>query len=230
MGSRDRRERERLETREKILDAASELFVRDGVEAVTMRAIAERIEYTPTAIYHHFKDKTHLLYACCEEHMRFLAKEIQQLGQVNDPVERIRALGLAYAEFGIRYPNHYRFMFMTPMPELDPTLFVPDVGNPEVDAYAALVQAVEAAIAAGRFRPEYADAQLTAQMLWSGIHGIVSLWMTKGHQSFVDWRDERTVVRLTIDTLTRGMLTDPAALAPTATQKAARTKKRTATI
>lgn len=227
MGSKDRRERERMETREKILNAASELFVRDGVEAVTMRAIADRIEYTPTAIYHHFKDKTHLLYACCEEHMRFLAREIQQLGRVDDPVERIRRLGLSYAEFGIEYPNHYRFMFMTAMPGLDPTLFVPDVGNPEVDAYAALVQAVEAAIAARRFRPEYSDAQLTAQMLWAGIHGVISLWMTKGHQVFVDWRDERAVVRLAIDTLTRGMLREPEAQAPTATAR--KPRKKTAT-
>ena len=56
MGSNERRERERLELRQLILDAARELFVEEGYDAVTMRRIAEKIEYTPTTIYLHFKD------------------------------------------------------------------------------------------------------------------------------------------------------------------------------
>ncbi|HEY1434684.1 MAG TPA: helix-turn-helix domain-containing protein, partial [Thermoanaerobaculia bacterium] len=50
MGTIERRERERQELRDRILDAARELFVEQGYDAVTMRKIAERIEYSPTAI------------------------------------------------------------------------------------------------------------------------------------------------------------------------------------
>ena len=63
MGPRDRRTREREQTKSRILDAAREMFVRDGLESVTMREIAKRIEYTPTAIYHHFRDKEDLFLA-----------------------------------------------------------------------------------------------------------------------------------------------------------------------
>jgi len=61
MGIIERRERERKAVRKKILDAARELFVAEGYDAVTMRRIAETIEYSPTAIYFHFKDKETLI-------------------------------------------------------------------------------------------------------------------------------------------------------------------------
>ena len=60
MGVKERRERERSETREKILDTARELFVEEGFDGVSMRKIAERVEYSPTAIYMHFADKEQL--------------------------------------------------------------------------------------------------------------------------------------------------------------------------
>ena len=66
MGPRERREREREETRTRILDAARELFAAEGYEAVTMRRIAERIEYSATAIYFHFKDKEALVKELCD--------------------------------------------------------------------------------------------------------------------------------------------------------------------
>ncbi|HEY8369587.1 MAG TPA: helix-turn-helix domain-containing protein, partial [Thermodesulfobacteriota bacterium] len=61
MGTIERRERERAATRAKILDAARELFVSEGYDAVTMRRIADRIEYTAAALYRHFPDKRALL-------------------------------------------------------------------------------------------------------------------------------------------------------------------------
>jgi len=60
MGVKERREREKTETREIILDAARELFLAEGYEGVSMRKVAEKIEYSPTAIYIHFKDKDDL--------------------------------------------------------------------------------------------------------------------------------------------------------------------------
>ena len=67
MGITERREREREEVRRKILDAAHELFRREGYENVTMRRIAEAIEYSPTTIYNHFEDKDDLVKALCQE-------------------------------------------------------------------------------------------------------------------------------------------------------------------
>src|SRR3990170_2613737 len=116
MGSAERRTRERTETRQRILDAAREMFVERGYEATTMRAIADRIEYTPTAIYHHFKNKEALLAELCIADFRALATAFQKLGRIEDPVERLRRTGEAYVEFGLRHPMQYQLMFMTRKP------------------------------------------------------------------------------------------------------------------
>ncbi len=67
LGSSERRAREKENLRRAILDAARELFVAEGYDAVTMRKIADRIEYSPTTIYLHFKDKDEILLCLSEE-------------------------------------------------------------------------------------------------------------------------------------------------------------------
>ena len=79
MGITERREREKEEIRNKILDAARDLFAREGYEAVTMRRIAEAIEYSPTTIYIHFEDKDDLVLALCHEDFARLLGALAQL-------------------------------------------------------------------------------------------------------------------------------------------------------
>src|SRR5918996_6155556 len=116
MGSVERRTRERAETRERILEAAREMFVELGYEATTMRAIADRIEYTPTAIYHHFRNKEALLSELCGQDFRALVSAFQRIGRIEDPVERLRRAGRTYVEFGLEHPMQYQLMFMTRNP------------------------------------------------------------------------------------------------------------------
>jgi len=208
VGTKERRERERVDTRERILAAAREMFAEEGYEAVTMRAIAERIEYTPTALYHHFPSKQALLTELCESDFAGLAKHFQGAAGSADPVERLRAVGDAYLRFAEQYPSQYRFMFMTVLPEVEhaPDFLSAKRDNPEHSAYAFLRQACRDAIDKGRLRPEYADPDQVAQMLWASVHGLISLQMAKRHDAFVPWRDLRKTTRLMIDTMTRGML------------------------
>jgi len=210
MGSKERRERERQEVREKILEAARELFASEGYEAVTMRKIADRIEYSPTAIYLHFKDKEAVLRELCEVDFRTLAQEFVAIAQIADPVERLKASGIAYADFGVRYPNHYRLMFMTPHPHHADEEICIEKGNPDEDAYAFLLWTVSEAIAQGRFRPELSDPELIAQTMWAAVHGVVSLQITKADDPWCDWKplDNRTEVMM--DLLVRGLLREGA--------------------
>src|ERR1700678_2654292 len=99
MGTTERRERERQELRTRILDAARELFAAEGYEAVTMRKIAERIEYSPTAIYAHFKDKNALIRELCEGDFLAFAQKFVGFLTVQDPIERLRLAGVAYVDF-----------------------------------------------------------------------------------------------------------------------------------
>ena len=90
MGIVERKEREREEMRRKILDAARELFMTEGYERVTMRRIAEAIEYSATTIYNHFEDKDDLVLALCTEDFERLFRHLQQQPPAADPVEGIQ--------------------------------------------------------------------------------------------------------------------------------------------
>ena len=204
MGIQERRERERIETREKILDAARGLFIEEGYEGVSMRKVAQKIEYSPTAIYVHFADKEQLFLELCHSDFRKLAAHFLKLAEIKDPVERLRRIGYVYAEFGTKNPNHYRMMFMTPHPP------VPDdmegKGNPEEDAYAFLRECVKEALAARVFRPELTDADLISQTVWAGVHGVISLHIAKGPDAWVPWRSLKKRVELVIESMLHGML------------------------
>ena len=210
----DRRTREKEETRERILAAARELFAREGYHAVTMRRLAQAIDYTPTAIYFHFKDKATLFRELCESDFRSLAGSFQRAGQVADPVERLRRIGEAYVDFALEHPHHYKLMFMSEVPpeaQKDPGI---TVGDPTQDAYAFLLQTVRAVIATGRLRPGYADEQAVAQAMWASVHGIVSLHIVHANDlsdQFVQWRAARDVALLMMDAMMAGMMCPEAA-------------------
>jgi AcrR family transcriptional regulator len=210
MGSVERRERERQELRTRILDAARELFVEHGYEAVTMRKIADRIEYSPTAIYFHFRDKEALMRELCEEDFASLAGRFQKIARESDPVERLRKIGHAYVAFGLEYPNQYRLMFMTPRPPIAHTeeYEAATRGNPERDAYAFLEATVAECIAKGRFRYGLTDAGLLSQAVWAATHGAISLPIAKSNDDWVDWRPTKKNAELIIDALIRGLVSE----------------------
>lgn len=206
MGVKERREREKSETRDKILDAARELFVTEGFEGVSMRKVAEKIEYSPTAIYVHFADKQELFRELCHQDYARLAEVFQSSVMSTDPIERLKQIGAIYVDFGTRYPNHYKFMFMTPHPPHEPDEEDREMmGNPEMDAYAFLKWAVQQAIDAGCFREELTDAELISQTLWASVHGVISLHIAKGCDPWVDWRPLKDRAQMMPDVTLRGL-------------------------
>jgi AcrR family transcriptional regulator len=206
MGPKERVEREKQETRDRILDAARELFAEKGFEAVTMRQIAAAIEYTPTTIYVHFKDKEELLHEICDRDFSALAAKFGSIAKIADSVERLRRTGLLYARFGLENRHHYRLMFMTPRPEPPVELMEGKKGNPTEDAYAFLLEIVKQGIAQGRFRPEYTDPELIAQTMWAGVHGVVSLRISNECDPWVKWRSAERGVKTMIDLLVGGLI------------------------
>jgi len=210
MGVKERRERERADVRARILDAARDMFARDGYEAVTMRAIADRIEYSAPVIYGHFQDKNALLQELCFLDFRALGESFARIGRLLDPVERLRRIGAAYVDFALANPAHFRFMFMTPKPYVDDGRMESVRGNPEQDAYAFLCQTVADAIAADCLRPEYTDVARTAQLFWGAAHGIVSLQIAKCDDPWIHWDDARATALELIEAVTRGVVRAPA--------------------
>lgn len=200
-------DREKL--RASILDAARTLFVERGIEAVSMREIAKKINYSATTLYHHFADKESLLQAVCDEDFLKLANGMHQIMQIPDLIERIKALGKGYAMFALQHPNHYRLMFMTPRAPCNVDLTSIQQGNTEQDAYAQLAFVVKEAFEAGLFRPEFTDSELLAQTLWAGMHGVCSLQIALGQEGWIQWADVDQRLELMQGTLMQGLLKQP---------------------
>jgi AcrR family transcriptional regulator len=112
MGIKERHERDREAVRRAILDAARELFVSEGYENVSMRKIAERIEYSPAAIYSYFPSKDEIFIALAEEGVRlFVGCSIGSLEGL-PAIERLRRIVLRLYRFSIEHPQYFALMFV----------------------------------------------------------------------------------------------------------------------
>jgi AcrR family transcriptional regulator len=200
-------DREKLRTR--ILDAARSLFVERGIEAVSMREIAKQVNYSATTLYHHFADKEALLQAVCDEDFLALANGMREIMQIPDLIVRIRALINGYAKFALKNPNHYRLMFMTPRAPCNLEITQIQQGNMEQDAYAQLKLVVQEVFIAGLFKPELTDFELIAQTLWAGIHGVCSLEIALGYETWIQWTEIEARLALMQNAVLNGLLRHP---------------------
>ncbi len=206
MPPKPKTEAERQQLRTLIIDAARDLFVTRGVEAVTMREIAKRIGYSATSIYLHFADKEAVLRAILDVDMLALATSLNTILQIEDPVERMQALGYGYADFALSFPNHYRLMFMAERIPCDPEKSSLQKNNAEQDAYFLLKTVVNDVYLAGRFKEELQDVDLIAQVIWAGVHGVCSLEINMASDKWVNWADISARLQLMQTVLIRGLL------------------------
>ncbi|MDR1988948.1 MAG: TetR/AcrR family transcriptional regulator [Acidobacteriaceae bacterium] len=114
MGIKERHERDRESVRRAILDAACELFVADGYQNVSIRKIAERVEYSPAAIYSYFPSKDDIFFALAEEGFRLLHTTHNRYLDLDTlpPEARIRTLFLSLYEFSVEHPEYFALMFI----------------------------------------------------------------------------------------------------------------------
>src|SRR5262252_5967333 len=117
MGIKERQERDREAVRRGILDAARDLFVSEGYRNVSIRKIAERIEYSPAAIYSYFPSKDDIFFALAEEGFRLLyntedgAALARELSDVA-PLDRVRSIFRKLYAFSRKHPQYFELMFM----------------------------------------------------------------------------------------------------------------------
>ena len=171
--------------RQEILDAARELFVREGYENVSMRKIAQKIEYSPTTIYLYFQDKADLLDSLCEEAFGKLFDRLKAMYEEGGDPEASLRLGIrAYIEFGIENPQHYAVTFMR-MPPVDIESVLHSRRHElGMKAFDSLRKAIQACVDAGQFRP--LDVESTSQVLWAAMHGLTSLLVSCSYFPWVE--------------------------------------------
>jgi AcrR family transcriptional regulator len=207
MGVKERKLRQKSVLRQEILDAASELFVKEGYENVSMRRIADKIEYSPTTIYLYFTDKAQLLEQVCHDTFSRLSQNLERiLAQPGDPLQRLRRGLLAYVQFGLENPHHYRASFMMPLPEDFPKAKYSERDSPGGKAFDFLRRSVSDCIAAGKVRSQ--NAELLSQTFWCGIHGVTSLLII--HPLF-PWTGKKELIESVVDTLVVGATKNPSA-------------------
>ncbi|MGV7116068.1 TetR/AcrR family transcriptional regulator [Paenibacillus kyungheensis] len=169
-----RRERDNEQLRSKIMDAARTLFVTEGYAHVSMRKIADRIEYSPTTIYHYFANKEaivqELLREVYSQFFTVLTKQANELEENGyDIPARLFLVSKTYVEYGITHPDHYDIMFISNLEAVSNAEL--DV-NDRLNGYTFLHEAVQIAIDQNYII--HAEADMIVRSLWAMLHGLTT--------------------------------------------------------
>jgi AcrR family transcriptional regulator len=202
MGIAERRAREKDELRQKILDAATELFLKNGYESVTMRGIADRIEYAPSTIYLHFKNKIEIVAAICQETFETLIERLEETeNQGLGPIDSLKAGMRCYIQFGLDHPRQYQLVFGDAnAAEVSATIESIQLGE---QALAFLARALVRCQEAGLFPAT--DAGADAIVVWSQMHGTTAILINDYGRYEFPWPPREAVIERSIDLIVRGL-------------------------
>lgn len=177
MGVSERRIRERLDTRQSILATARELFLLKGFEATTIRNIAEKIEYSPSTIYQHFKDKNEIFYTIHSEAFAELVRYLNASEMHKNPMDQLIALGQIYIQFALENPELYDLMFIMEAP-IDFLNYLEDANWTEGKmAFDYLKSVIANCIQQGLIKET--DLESLSYLIWSTVHGLVTISIRK---------------------------------------------------
>lgn len=177
MGITERKEKQKVEIKKKILEASMKLFIDEGFEKVSIRKIANIIEYSPTTIYLYFKDKNEILFELCEEGFILFEKLNSNLIKINNPLNRLHKMGENYVGFGLQYPEYYDLMFIQNAP-MDRLAQMNDGkwihGDRALDLLRSIIKEcmTQKIIKKG-------DVDSVTMAVWGMVHGLVSLTIRK---------------------------------------------------
>jgi AcrR family transcriptional regulator len=177
MSSKERHERDRQRIQKAILDAARDLFIKEGYQHVSMRKIADRIEYSPAAIYSYFESKDDIFFALAAEGFHILAHGVLgAVRDVQDPFERLRRGLWAFYQFAKTHPEYFALMFLDrSVPSLTQDFqrfefFQQTTARAEAD--------VRACIERGQFSSSL-DPAAALHVLWAGVLGAAAIGLAQ---------------------------------------------------
>jgi AcrR family transcriptional regulator len=202
MGIVARKEKQKQEVRSLILEESMKLFVEEGFSKVSVRKIAERVQYSPTTLYLYFKDKNEILFYCCESGFKKMLEHNIALGLISDPIERLHQMGVNYLNFGLENPEYYDLMFIqeAPMSALIDMGAGWSSGDQALEALKIIVQD---AMDKGVLVP--AKVETVAMAVWSMVHGLVSLAIRQRLDKLVPAEDVEKTMHESLDWLLKTM-------------------------
>jgi AcrR family transcriptional regulator len=175
MGISERKERERQEMKKAILETAIEMYLKEGFENLSIRAIANQMEYSVGTMYLYYKDKAALLNDLMEEGFKKLVRAYQRLKRVQDPLLNLKNISRKYLDFAFKNPEYYELMFiMTKPPEMDRER---ERWQSALTSYKIFNEIVQECVKSRSIC--YKDAGLASLHIWSFLHGLASLYIKK---------------------------------------------------
>lgn len=174
MGITQRREAEKEAIKRKIIDAASEILLKEGYEKLSVRKIASKIEYSPGIIYHYFKDKAEIVAYVVEEGYENILKRIGEVPIDAEHPERTIEQGLRkYIDLMLEMPHQFRTILMNDIEAIQDKVNILSKGiSQERKSIQSLCKLIELGISNGKFRKM--DVELTAQVIWTSTFGLLS--------------------------------------------------------
>jgi AcrR family transcriptional regulator len=168
VGTKERQERERNALRRAILDAARELFVAEGFTNISMRKIADRIEYSAAAIYGYFPSKDHIYFALADEGFGILCNKAWPEADEPTSLDGLRDALIRFVEFSQEQPEYFALMFLDrSVPQIrDHYARFPLL----IEAKRRMTMMVQKAIDRGEL-PAGNDARVVCRLLMSCAHG-----------------------------------------------------------
>lgn len=175
MGIQERRERERAAVRQQIVDAAEKIAADKGWDAVTIRAVAGAIEYSPALIYEYFANKDEILFAVMRQGFGRLHIELMKaIDAVQTPANAVESIGLAYWNFALASPTLYQLMH-----DLRGVPFGTNETPPEAIACFEDLHTPITRLMAEAGNLEARDSEEQTDLYWAFLHGLVSLAMNQ---------------------------------------------------
>ncbi len=181
MGIAERKEKQKLEIRKLILDASIKLFVEEGFENVTIRKIADMIEYSPTTVYLYFKDKDEIFEGLHDMGFQKMQEFNRDLESIHNPLVRLHKMGENYLQFGMENPEYYNLMFILGEPMKK---FTEGCDWKPGDAALARLQATVTECMEKGYLAK-GDPHLVSLAVWSFVHGLVTLAVRGRLEKFV---------------------------------------------
>ncbi len=183
MGIHERREREKRQRYNDIIDAAEEVFFEKGLDAATMDDVAEKAELSKGTLYLYFKSKEELYLGIALRAIEKLTDMFKAaVASEQTGLKQVRAIGQAYCEFSRKYPDYYNTMIYFDSSEqesIDPESLAAACTNSGFDTHKILQDAIENGIADGSIRSDL-DPVKTGYLLWGQSLGIIMLIAKKG--------------------------------------------------
>jgi AcrR family transcriptional regulator len=177
------REKRQQRTHQAILDAARQLINEKGIDGLSIRAIAERIDYSPAGLYEYFGSKEEIIGALCQQGNRRLAAYVAAVDKKLPFFDYLVEIGLAYVEFAVQNPDFFLLIFTT-MPVSTGSVasieeWMESGAMSEDSSFVILVKAIERGVREGvlRVRPGMGVLEM-AFAAWSTVHGIAMLRVT----------------------------------------------------